>query len=92
MFLKINTRGGGDSKMQEISPMKKIIYWFINDMVVKNYIRIIAVFRPLVYFQITSKIKNPVSIVQTYFFKDEKLTYYLTLKFLVLIVWSNLPG
>ena len=51
--------------MQEIIIMKKIIHWFINDMVVKRDTKIIAIFSPLVYQKVPSKIRKIVGIVQT---------------------------
>ena len=73
--------------------MKKIILWFINYMSVKKSTSGLLLF--LALWSIGKFHPRSGSLLVLYRHLGKKmrnLLYFLNLKFLILIVWSNLPG
>ena len=92
IFWKLNLRGGRVKYAGYDSDEEMYSLVHQRDGCGRRDIRITAVFSPLVNWKVPSKIRNIFGIVQTFGGKMRELTYNLTMNFLMLIVWINIPG
>ena len=81
------------SNMQEISLMKKSIHWLINAVVLEKVTSGSWMFLDFWSIGKLHPISGSLLVLYRHLGKKMRnLTYSLTLKFLMLIVWNNLPG